>query len=261
MLLVAFRSFLECDKFTEILNVQYKERVLINSIFPVDEYTLLDDSSSSFYTLVVHSPEGTQFDYIRHICTLREYVGRICLFNATAADFTDDLVHLSIPLDSIGYIYSVETLCQEMHCILSTYQSYRLNGLLFNRQLTRPRRQVSNDNHLLERAVEESIRTPQPPVSRKRSSWFEKLKDKGDVAQDGDPVCVICTTMRASVCFVPCFCQVACDECVKTMWESTPNGTKCPTCRTPIEDAGRPNQAEKKRKGEEEEEGEEEKSQ
>lgn len=82
----------------------------------------------------------------------------------------------------------------------------------------------------------------EPPARRPRRlnpAWEQVLKEP-EVAQQGDPVCVICHTNRASILFVNCSHQCMCDLCVRQMFELHGVTRACPMCREPCDVLNRP---------------------
>jgi len=63
-----------------------------------------------------------------------------------------------------------------------------------------------------------------------QAGWNDVLKESEPV-QEGQPVCVVCLSSRASICLVDCGHQVMCDECVKIMWTRADVNHACPVCK------------------------------
>jgi hypothetical protein len=69
--------------------------------------------------------------------------------------------------------------------------------------------------------------------------WKRVLK-KSEPVMAGYPVCMVCLTSRASICFVDCGHQVACDECVEIMRTRTGVCKQCIVCRSDLTRIVRP---------------------
>lgn len=73
-------------------------------------------------------------------------------------------------------------------------------------------------------------RSPSPP--RLQDSWKRVLKVKSDpIESPSDPVCIVCRSHKATICFVECMHTVLCDECVSHMWTMPNRRGECPVCR------------------------------
>lgn len=79
-----------------------------------------------------------------------------------------------------------------------------------------------------------TVAAPPPP------GWEAILKAQSDAIVAGQPECVVCCDKRASICFVECGHQVACDECVRTLWTRTDLRHECPCCRMECKTIVRP---------------------
>lgn len=253
MILIAFRSYLEQDRFFLALNAQKLEEPIDILAISTDQYLINRDA---YFLSVTMRPMGaTQFDFVRGLCQMSDCVSRVCIFNCTMEDVADDLHRLGRDVTSFGYISSVESVRDELGLDLSPEQASRLNGTIFNRNRSR-----SRGRRIVEQLIGQDIFVPllpriaanrpvSPPPKRPLERSFQDiLHATSDVAEDGDPECVVCCDKRASICFVDCGCQVMCDECVRDMWEKCVNGKQCPTCRTDITRIVRPNQSGKKKK-------------
>lgn len=83
-------------------------------------------------------------------------------------------------------------------------------------------------------------REPPPRRPRRLNPAWEQVLKEPEVAQQGDPVCVICHTNRASILFVNCSHQCMCDLCVRQMFELHGVTRACPMCREPCDVLNRP---------------------
>jgi hypothetical protein len=79
---------------------------------------------------------------------------------------------------------------------------------------------------------------PDPPARPLKRTCQEVLDaDNPEPAVAGQPVCIACTSNRASICFISCGHQVMCAPCLRTWLEANPH---CPMCRNTNVDVIRP---------------------
>lgn len=93
-----------------------------------------------------------------------------------------------------------------------------------------------------QQAVAESLAIYEPQSNRIEicDAWKRILReDDQQEAVDGDPLCIVCKEMVATIVFVDCQHQACCDECCKTLF-SIQGLNKCPTCRAEVNQIVRP---------------------
>ena len=71
-----------------------------------------------------------------------------------------------------------------------------------------------------------NVRMELPPA-------WENVLRASEPSVPGQPECVVCRANRASICFVGCNHQTACDDCVRTIWSRVDVPHACPLCREP----------------------------
>jgi len=99
--------------------------------------------------------------------------------------------------------------------------------------------QNEDDDEAFARAQTLSLNQQQPhrrhrrrPRAAGQPAWKRVLKQKSDpIETPHDPVCVVCLSSKASICFVACGHIVMCDECVPPMFRVSDGKLICPTCR------------------------------
>lgn len=78
-----------------------------------------------------------------------------------------------------------------------------------------------------------------------RTAILGALRDAEPAGPSG-PACSVCPDNRASICFIPCAHQVACDDCVRALCAAaiadgnSSQELRCPICRCALEGAIRP---------------------
>ena len=77
-------------------------------------------------------------------------------------------------------------------------------------------------------------RTPLP------RDWSSVLAEHAEPIAEGQPVCGICLSNRATICFVDCGDQAACDDCVREWAERDHLQHRCPFCRAEVTQIVRP---------------------
>lgn len=81
--------------------------------------------------------------------------------------------------------------------------------------------------------------------TRKLNPEWNAVLKTSEIAVTGDPICVACHEMRASILFIQCSHQVMCDNCVRKMFELPGVERTCPVCREPCDQLNRPYLAER----------------
>jgi len=71
-------------------------------------------------------------------------------------------------------------------------------------------------------------------------SWESVLKQSEHPKSDFDPICMVCQEHKATICFVQCSHQVACDECVRIYFSNANSKRECFVCREYCETIIRP---------------------
>jgi hypothetical protein len=71
-------------------------------------------------------------------------------------------------------------------------------------------------------------------------TWEQTLAAHSEPVEPNQPVCVVCIDKKATVCFVDCGHQVACDDCVREMWSRVDVAHECPVCKSPVSRILRP---------------------
>ncbi len=105
---------------------------------------------------------------------------------------------------------------------------------------------LSEDDDL-QQAIRDSL-AEQETLAKKLASekrpldqgWDDVLKASSDPIEPGQPICMICTSSRASICFVPCGHAVTCDECLRITRTRTDVCKTCLVCRQEIVTIVRP---------------------
>lgn len=99
---------------------------------------------------------------------------------------------------------------------------------------------------LLDRVRPREADLDPPPREREKKrlkkNWEEILKDKKELVEstDENQCCILCYTYEKSILFKPCNHMIACDLCVRKIWESPDIIHRCPSCNDGVEKIVRP---------------------
>lgn len=105
---------------------------------------------------------------------------------------------------------------------------------------------ILNRSAILDRVRPREADLDPPPREREKKrlkkNWEEILKDEKELVKTIDEAqcCIICCTYEKSILFKPCNHMIACDLCVRKIWESPDIIHRCPSCNDGVKKIVRP---------------------
>ena len=255
-----FQSFVARDRFCRQLG-------LCEGIFPaklveechVETYHRSDNHNVSVNVIVPRVPGGVSafVDKVSQLCV--HFTGRVFVFHAELPQHSDlrNVRHAGLVVNPRVEEYTralnIPAITDRQRAFLTSFETVtprQRSPLRVGVPLPPPMVDLDLDSIFavrdddLEQAIRNSLNDQEAAASASvniplSDDWARVIK-KSEPVLPGQPVCLVCLASRASICFVECGHQVACDECVQIMRTSTKLGQNCISCRTEVHHIVRP---------------------
>jgi hypothetical protein len=233
----------------------------------VAEYMFPQSPRGRLYLSVVRAPGGVPGFLEKSSRLFRRFLGPIFVFHpdlpSDHPDATRTNIIMNPSLAHCGRVFGV-SLSDSQRATLSTITA-STSGITSRRTTRRPEPELSLESIFadesfsggghgdgasdeeLQQAIRVSIQEQEQLAQEQarvtvplQRSWQNVLRAKSEPVVPGQPVCMVCLQSRASICFVDCGHQVACDECIAIMWSRADVAHSCPVCRSACTQIVRP---------------------